>query len=91
VSNIDKELADANSLKRTPSGGDMPLTFIRVGQSASIKSIQGKDNTKNFLGSLGFTAGETVTVISENGGSYILCIKGSRVALDRSMAMRIHV
>lgn len=48
----------------------MPLTFIRVGQSASIKAILGKDATKKFLGSLGFTAGESVTVVAKNGGEF---------------------
>lgn len=69
----------------------MPLTFIRVGQTASIKAILGKDATKKFLGSLGFTAGESVTVVAENGGNLILNIKNSRIALDRSMAQRIQV
>ncbi|HCG63488.1 MAG TPA: ferrous iron transport protein A [Sphaerochaeta sp.] len=69
----------------------MPLTFIKVGQSASIKAVLGKDETRRFLGSLGFTAGESVTVVSENGGNLILSIKDSRIALDRSMAQRIQV
>ena len=69
----------------------MPLTLVRVGQSASIKMVQGKDETRKFLGSLGFTAGESVTVVSENGGNLILSIKNSRIALDRSMAQRIQV
>lgn len=69
----------------------MPLTFIRVGQSAAIKTIQGKDETKKFLGSLGFTAGESVTVVAENGGNLILSVRNARIALDRSMAQRIQV
>lgn len=69
----------------------MPLTLVRVGQSASIKKILGKDETRKFLGSLGFTAGESVTVVSENGGNLILSVKDSRIALDRSMAQRIQV
>ena len=69
----------------------MTLTFIKVGQSASIKAVLGKDETRRFLGSLGFTAGESVTVVSENGGNLILSIKDSRIALDRSMAQRIQV
>jgi len=69
----------------------MPLTFVKVGESASIKMILGKDETRRFLGSLGFTAGESVTVVSENGGNLILSIRDSRIALDRSMAQRIQV
>lgn len=69
----------------------MPLTFIKAGQTAAIIAIQGKDETKKFLGSLGFTAGESVTVISENGGNLILSVRNARIALDRSMAQRIQV
>lgn len=69
----------------------MPLTLVRVGQSVSIKMVTGKDETRKFLGSLGFTTGESVTVVSENGGNLILSVKNSRIALDRSMAMRIQV
>ena len=35
--------------------------------------------------------GEPVTVVSEMGGSLILSVKESRVALDKTMAMRIMV
>ncbi|MFA5570258.1 MAG: FeoA family protein [Sphaerochaetaceae bacterium] len=69
----------------------MPLSFVKVGESASITMVTGKDETRRFLSSLGFTTGESVTVVSDNGGNLILSIKNSRIALDRSMARRIHV
>lgn len=69
----------------------MPLTLVKVGQSASIKTVLGKDETQKFLGSLGFTVGESVTVVSEHGGNLILSIKDSRIALDKKMAQRIQV
>lgn len=69
----------------------MPLTFVRVGETASIKAVLGKDETRRFLGTLGFTTGESVTVVAETGGNLILSIKDSRIALDRSMAQRIQV
>ncbi|MFA7396025.1 MAG: FeoA family protein [Sphaerochaetaceae bacterium] len=69
----------------------MPLSFVKVGESAPITMVTGKDETRRFLSSLGFTTGESVTVVSDNGGNLILSIKNSRIALDRSMARRIHV
>ncbi len=69
----------------------MPLTLVKIGESASIKMVLGKDETRKFLGNLGFTTGESVTVVSENGGNLILSVKNSRIALDRSMAQRIQV
>lgn len=69
----------------------MPLILATTGNEVSIKRITGNDETKRFLGSLGFVAGETVTVISELGGNLIINVKGSRVALDKGMASRIIV
>lgn len=69
----------------------MPLTYMKIGESACIKRVLGKDDTQRFLGSLGFTSGQSVTVVAETGGNFILSVKDSRIALDRSMAQRIHV
>lgn len=71
-------------------GKNMPLTFLKSGTHL-IRQIRGKDDTKNFLQSLGFIVGGEVTVVSENGGNIIVNIKGSRVAIDKSMASRIIV
>jgi ferrous iron transport protein A len=57
----------------------------------NIKKITGNDETRRFLSSLGFVAGETVKIISELGGNLIINVKDSRVALDKSMASRIIV
>lgn len=69
----------------------MPLTLCPSGQQAIIKKIGGKDETKRFLASLGFTPGEHVTIVSEIGGNMIINVRDSRVALDRSLAQRIVV
>ncbi|MDF3002445.1 MAG: ferrous iron transport protein [Bacillota bacterium] len=69
----------------------MPLSMMRSGEKNTIKKINGKDDTKRFLESLGFVVGSTVTVVSEIGGNMILNIKDTRVALDKSMATRIIV
>lgn len=67
----------------------MPLTFAKAGQTGLIKGITGKDDTRRYLENLGFVTGENITVVSELGGSMILCVKGARVALGRDMAKRI--
>ena len=43
------------------------------------------------LAELGFVVGGEVRVISELGGNLILSVKDSRIALDKTMAMRIMV
>lgn len=69
----------------------MPLTMLKPGSSMLIKKINGRDDTKRFLESLGFVTGQSVSVVSEMGGNVILNIKDSRIALDRTMANRIIV
>ncbi len=69
----------------------MPLSMAPSGQTNYIKKITGKDEVRQHLAELGFVVGESVTVVSEIGGNMILNIKGSRVALGKSMASRILV
>ena len=69
----------------------MPLILGSIGSNMQIKKITGNDETKRFLSTLGFVVGETVSIISDLGGNMIINIKGTRVALDKSMASRIMV
>ena len=69
----------------------MPLMLADKGNELNIKKITGNDETRRFLNSLGFVAGEIVTVVSELGGNMIIKVKGARIALDKSMASRIMV
>ena len=69
----------------------MPLTMARIGETATVKQIHGKDETRRFLESLGFVEGGSVTVVSEMGGNLIVNVKDTRIALSRSMASKIMV
>ena len=69
----------------------MPLTMARPGETVTIRKITGRDEVRQHLAELGFVVGEPVTVVSELGGNLILSVKESRVALDKTMAMRIMV
>ncbi|HIR07121.1 MAG TPA: ferrous iron transport protein A [Candidatus Pullichristensenella stercoripullorum] len=69
----------------------MPLGMASVGDTNTIVKITGRDEVRQHLAELGFVVGEKVTVVSQMGGNMILSIKDSRVALDRTMAMRIMV
>ncbi len=70
---------------------NMPLTLFPSGKETTIKKIGGKDDTKRFLSSLGFVPGEFVKVVAENCGNMIVCVKDTRVALDKELARRIVV
>lgn len=69
----------------------MPLGMASVGDTNIIKRITGQDDVKQHLSELGFVVGAEVTVVNELGGNLILNVKESRVALDKTMAMRIMV
>lgn len=67
----------------------MPLTLAKPGEKVTIRKISGKDQVRQHLAELGFVVDSEVTVISEIAGNLIVQVKDSRVALDKSMAMRI--
>ena len=69
----------------------LPLTMAQQGQPLTICRITGRDEVRQHLARLGFVAQERITVISGFGGSLILQVKDSRIALDRGMANRILV
>lgn len=69
----------------------MPLTMAQPAEEVTILKITGKDETRQHLAELGFVVGEVVTVISQLGGSLIVQVKDSRIALDKTMANRILV
>ncbi len=69
----------------------MPLAMAGIGDRNTIKKITGQDELRRHLAELGFVVGEEVRVVSELGGNLILSVKDGRVALDKSMAMRIMI
>ena len=69
----------------------IPLTMAKVGETVKIRKISGKDEVRQHLAELGFVENSDVAVISEIGGNLIVQVKGSRIALDKTMANRIMV
>lgn len=67
----------------------MPLTLAATGETVVIRKISGKDTMRQHLADMGFVVDAEVTVISRVMGNLIIQVKGSRVALDRSVASRI--
>ncbi len=69
----------------------MPLGLGNLGESYTILKIQGRDKIINHLKNLGFIENETVSIVSSINGNLIVEVKGTRVALDKSLANRIIV
>lgn len=68
---------------------DMPIALCSKGDSGRIRKIQGEDGVQRHLRSLGFAEGVPITVVSRLFGSVIVDVRGSRIALDESMARSI--
>ena len=69
----------------------MPLTMSKAGDTVTIQKITDKDEVRQHLAELGFVVGETVTVVNEISGNLIIQVKEARIALDKTLAMRIIV
>ena len=63
--------------------------------AAVVPSTEGQwklaELLKADLAELGFVVGETITVVNEISGNLILQVKEARIALDKTLAMRIIV
>jgi ferrous iron transport protein A len=71
------------------SGPVIPLSMVRTGEKVRVKFITGKDTTRHFLGNIGFVEDAEVSVVTEMNGNVIVNIKGTRVAISKSMASRV--
>lgn len=67
----------------------MPLTLAAAGETVVIRKISGKDTMRQHLADMGFVVDAEVTVVSRVMGNLIIQVKGSRVAIDQSVALRI--
>ena len=67
----------------------LPLTMAQKGETVIISRITGPDKVRQHLAELGFVLNSKITVVNHIAGNLILQVKDSRIALDKSMAMRI--
>lgn len=72
-------------------GSGMPLSLLGSGGAGRVLALRGREETCRYLENLGFVPGTDVSVISEIGGNVIVGVKGTRVAISRSMANKIFV
>ncbi len=70
----------------------MPLTMIREGKKAVLRSIEGGRQLRSRLAALGLLPGAELEVIQNSGhGPFVIAVKGSRIVIGRGMAARIAV
>ena len=69
----------------------LPLSLADADTPLTIRKIGGIPALRQHLENLGFTVGETVTLISNLGENVIVKVKESRVAIGADMARKIFV
>lgn len=69
----------------------MPLSMVNEGEPNVIVRVGGREETRRFLGNIGFVTGASVTVISQTNSNLIVSVKDSRVAIGKDMANKIYV
>lgn len=73
-----------------PTNGGIPLSMASDGETGTIVRITGNQETRRYMSNLGFTAGSRVSVVKRVSKDLIVEIKGSRIAMDASVASRLY-
>lgn len=70
----------------------MPLTMVREGTRAVLRSIEGGRQMRGRMAALGLLPGTELEVVQNSGkGPFIVSVRGSRIVIGRGMAARIEV
>ena len=69
----------------------MPLSLAETNTEQVIRKVGGNPGVRQHLENLGFTVGETVTLVNTLGGNVIVRVRESRVAIGEDLARKIMV
>lgn len=69
----------------------LPLEFAKSGEDVRVIRVSGNDAVKQHLQDLGFVPGSEIHIISTHDGDMIISLKGTKLAITRDMAKKIHV
>lgn len=91
ITAVNGRALDASSTGALPyaSCHQMPLSFLKSGQTATIAKVRGKGSLHHHLENLGFVEGARITVMNEAAGDLIVEVKGTQVALNKHIASHI--
>ena len=69
----------------------LPLTYANKNETNIIKKVSGKPEVRQHLADLGCVAWTPINVISDVNGALIVCVKDTKVALDKQLASKIMI
>lgn len=81
----------ANTTQPVVHGAQVPLSFVQMGETATILKVRGRGELHHHLENLGFVEGAQIKVVCETAGNLITEIKGAQIALNKEVATRIIV
>lgn len=70
-------------------GAQLPLSFAKEGDVLRVAKVRGRGELHHHLENLGFVEGAMVRVVSQSSGNMIVEVKGTQVALDRHVALKV--
>ena len=79
------------SIKKPEGRMSMPLGIAPLGKEMTIVNMVVEDKLRKHFENIGILKGGVITSISNNTGDIIIKVKGSRVAINRGIAMNIFV
>lgn len=69
----------------------MPLLMLGTGQIKQITKILGKGSVRQRIQEMGLVEGDSIEIISYLTGNLIVLVKGSKLAISKEIASKIHV
>ena len=69
----------------------MPLPIAPVGEALTVKKLLVDERDRRHLADLGIVPGAQIELLSAAGGSVSLRVKDGRLAIDRTLALKILV
>lgn len=72
-------------------GENMPIVIAPLNVDLTITRISLDEKTKKHLQNLGIVLGEKIAILSSQGGTVVVMVKNSRLALDNHIATSVFV
>ncbi len=69
----------------------LPLTMVAPGRRVRLVQVNGGEPGCRRLAELGLTPGVEMSVLQDEGGPLMVCVRGSRIALGRGLAHKLQV
>lgn len=70
---------------------DQTLAGTPVGQPMRLVAVRADHKVVHRLAELGFTPGVTVAIVQATGGSFLVAVRGARLAIGRELAEQMEV